>query len=78
MIEQEYIFSQMKSIEMHMLNIQNQIYIGYDKPDHTGSLNQKQISLHRLLQTYTSLAITKYDLERELHTLQKEQQEPQN
>ena len=62
----EYIISEIKSIEAHMIQIQNDIYFANGKYDPTGSIDHKMINLHQKLQIYTSLAITKYNLEQDL------------
>ena len=57
------LLNQMKHLEQEMLQIQQQIYRGYDKPEPTGSLDQKMISLHYLLDHYSSLRIQKNEIE---------------
>ena len=57
------LLNQMKHIEQDMLQVQQQIYRGYNKPEPTGSLDHKMISLHNLLEYYSSLRMQKNEIE---------------
>ena len=55
----------MTKLEEEMLQIANTIYRGYSEPDSIGSLDQKMIGLHNLLESYSFKRIQKYELEKE-------------